>query len=57
MSRLLTNHRLPDNVACLFTENNVWSKKWILCCSYNPLNISNHMWSRAAITKFIENYL
>ena len=53
MSRLLTNHRLPDNVECLFTENNVWSKKWILCCSYNPLrnNISNHMWSRAAITK------
>ena len=43
-SRLLTDHRLPDNVECLFTEINIKNKKWLLCCSYNPHrnNISNH---------------
>ena len=35
-SRLLTDHRLPDNVECLFTEINIRNKKWLLCCSYNP---------------------
>ena len=35
-SRLLTNHRLPNNVECLFTEINIRNKKWLLCCSYNP---------------------
>ena len=34
-SRLLTDHRLPDNVECLFTEINIRNKNWLLCCSYN----------------------
>ena len=44
-SRLLTNHRLPDNVEWLFTEINIRNKKWLLCCSYNPHknNISNYI--------------
>ena len=29
-SRLLTDHRLPDNVECLFTEINIRNKKWIV---------------------------
>ena len=44
-SRLLTVHRLPDNIDCLFTEINVKNKKWLLCFSCNPHrnNISNHL--------------
>ena len=33
-SRLLTDHRLPDNVECLFTEINIRNKKGLLCCLY-----------------------
>ena len=44
-SRLLTDHRLPDNVECLFIEINIRNKKWLLCCLYNPHrnNVSNHI--------------
>ena len=44
-SRLLTDHRLPDNVECLFTEINIRNKKWPLCCSYNhhKNNTSNNI--------------
>ena len=44
-SCLLTDHRLPDNVECLFTKIIITNKKWLLCCWYNPYrnNISNHI--------------
>ena len=38
-SRLLTGHRLPDNVEWLFNEFNIRHKKWLLCFSYNPIEI------------------
>ena len=55
-SRLLTDHRLPDNVECLFTEINIRNKKLLLCCSYNPHknNISNHIFHSS---KGLDNYI
>ena len=55
-SRLLTDHRLPDNVECLFTEINIRNKKWLLCCLYNPHrnNISNHI---SHLSKGLDNYI
>ena len=55
-SHLLTDHRLPDNVECLFTEINIRNKKWLLCCSYNPHrnNISNHI---SHLSKGLDNYI
>ena len=55
-SRLLTDHRLPDNVECLFTEINIRNKKLILCCSHNPHknNISNHI---SHSSKGLDNYI
>ena len=43
--RLLTEHKPPENVECLFAEINIRMKKWLLCCSYNlhKNNISNHL--------------
>ena len=58
-SRLLTDHRLPDNVECLFTEINIRNKKWLLCCSYNPHknNISNHIsHSSKGLVNYISHY-
>ena len=54
-SRLLTNHRLPDNVECLFIKIKISNKKWLLCCSYNPHrnNISNHI---SHLSKGLDNY-
>ena len=44
-SRLLTKQKPPENIECLFVENNIRKKKCLLCCSYNPLkdNISNDL--------------
>ena len=55
-SRLLTDHRLPDNNECLFTESNIRNKKWLLCCLYNPHknNISNHI---SHLSKGLDNYI
>ena len=55
-SRLLTDHILPENIECLFTEINIRNKKWLLCCSYNPHrnNISNHI---SHSSKGLDNYL
>ena len=42
--RLLTDHRLPDNVECIFTEINIRNKEWLLCCWYYPhKNIPNNI--------------
>ena len=50
-SRLLTDHRLPDNVECLLPK-----LTWLLCCSYNPhrKNISNHI---THLSKGLDNYI
>ena len=55
-SRLLTVHRLPHNVECLFTEINIRNKKWLLCCSYNPHrnNILSHI---SDLSKGLDNYI
>ena len=55
-SCLLTDHRLPDNVECLFTEINKRNKKSLLCCSYNPHknNISNHI---SHLGKGLDNHI
>ena len=55
-SRLLTDHKLPDNVECLFTEINFGNKNWLLRCSYNPhrYNISSDI---SHLTKGLENYI
>ena len=55
-SCLLTDHRLPDNLECFFTEINISNKKWLLCCSYNPhrSKISNHI---SHLSKGLDNYI
>ena len=55
-SRSLTDHRLPDNVECFFTEINIRNQKWLLCCLYNPHrnNISNHI---SHLSKGLDNYV
>ena len=55
-SRLLRDHRLPDNVECVFAEINIRNKKWLLCCSHNPHrnNISNY---RSHSRKGLDNYV
>ena len=55
-SRLLTDHRSPDNAKCLFTEINIRNKKWLLCCSCSPHrnNISNHI---SHMSKGLDNYI
>ena len=55
-SHLLTGHRLPDNVECLFTEINIRNKKWLLRCSYNSrkINMSNHI---SHLSKGLDNYI
>ena len=55
-SRLLTSHRLPDTVECLFTKINIRNKKWLLFCSYNPHrnNISIHIFH---LSKGLDNYI
>ena len=54
-SRLLTDHRLPGNIECLFPEINM-NKKWLLCCLYNPHknNISDHI---SHLSKGLGNYI
>ena len=54
--RLLTNHRLPDNVKCLFTEIKIRKNNWILCCPYNSHknNISNRI---SHLSKGLDNYI
>ena len=44
-SRLLTEHKTPTNVECIFVEIGIRNKNWLLCCYYNPhqSNISTHM--------------
>ena len=55
-SRLLTDHRLPDKVECLFTEIKIGNKKWLVCCSFNSHqnNISNHI---SYLSKSLDNYI
>ena len=55
-SRLLTDHRLPDNIECLLTKISIRNKKWLLSCSYNPYknDISNHM---PHLSKDLDSYI
>ena len=55
-SRLLTDHRLPDNAECLFTEISIRNKRWLFYCSYNPHknDISNHI---SHLNKGFDNYI
>ena len=34
--RLLKSENLPSNTEALFIEINLRSKKWLICCGYNP---------------------
>ena len=34
--RLLKPENLPSNTETLFIEINLWKKKWLMCCGYNP---------------------
>ena len=44
-SRLLTDYKIKDNLELLFLEVNIYKKKCLLSCFYNPhkSNISNHL--------------
>ena len=44
-SRLLTDYKIIDNLELFFLEVNIWKKKSLLSCSYNPheSNIFNHL--------------
>ena len=43
--RLLTVFKIKDNLELIFIEVNIWKKKWLFGCCYNPheSNISNHL--------------
>ena len=44
-SQLLTDYKIKGSLELFFVEVNIWKKKWLLGCSYNPLknNMSNHL--------------
>ena len=35
-SKLLKFENLPSDIEAIFIEMNIKSKKWLLCCTYNP---------------------
>ena len=35
-AKLLNFENLPSDIDAIFTEMNIKSKKWLLCCTYNP---------------------
>ena len=41
--KLLSGESLP--AVCVFVKINLWKRKWLVCCSYNPYkdNLSNHL--------------
>ena len=44
-SKLLKIENLPSDIEAIFIEMNIKSKKWLLCCTYNPNKslIENHL--------------
>ena len=44
-AKLLKSENLPSDIAAIFIEMNIKSKKWLLCCTYNPnkVLIENHL--------------
>ena len=44
-AKLLKLENLPSDMEAIFTEMNIKSKKWLLCCTYNPKKylIENHL--------------
>ena len=44
-SKLLKFENLPSDIEAIFIEMNIKSKKWLLCCTYNPNKslIENHL--------------
>ena len=42
---LLTDHVFPNDIEAFFTEIKVNTRKWLVCCSYNPnrINVSTHL--------------
>ena len=43
--KLLKTENLPSDIQAIFIEMNIKSKKWLLCCTYNPNKslIENHL--------------
>ena len=35
-AKLLKLENLPSDIEAMFIEMNIKSKKWLLCCTYNP---------------------
>ena len=44
-AKLLKLENLPSDIEAIFIEMNIKSKKWLLCCTYNPNKslIENHL--------------
>ena len=44
-TKLLKLENLPSEIEAIFIEMNIKSKKWLLCCTYNPNKslIENHL--------------
>ena len=44
-AKLLQLENLPSDIEAISTETNIKSKKWLLCCTYNPNKslIENHL--------------
>ena len=44
-SKLLKIENLPSDIEAIFIEMNIKSKKWLVCCTYNPNKslIENHL--------------
>ena len=44
-AKLLKLENLPSDMEAIFTEMNIKSKNWLLCCTYNPKKylIENHL--------------
>ena len=55
--KLLSGESLP--AVCVFVKINLWKRKWLVCCSYNPYkdNKSNHLeLIRKKLDLYLSNY-
>ena len=58
-SKLLKIENLPSDIEAIFIEMNIKSKKWLLCCTYNPNKslIENHQQQlQKQLESFSERY-
>ena len=55
-SKLLKIENLPSDMEAIFIEMNIKSKKWLLCCTYNPLTENQLRQLQKQLEAFSERY-